>query len=90
MGKKAGGMGMRNMKLQKAESHDEMVEEICIIDNMLWKDFICAKYGLEDNFKVGDGQKVSFWNDNWIGQSSFETTVFRSLQFMFATTSNNF
>lgn len=21
------------------------------------------------NFKVGDGQKVSFWNDNWIGQA---------------------
>lgn len=24
------------------------------------------------NYKVGNGLKVSFWNDNWIGQAPFK------------------
>ncbi|CAN4081666.1 unnamed protein product [Withania somnifera] len=93
---------MKNLKLQNQSLIIKWLWKFGTRNNMLWKEVICAKYGMEDNwitnmvnipyscafwraimnlcpmmkaqimYKVGNGLKVSFWNDNWLGQSTLK------------------
>lgn len=50
MGKKAGGVGMRNLKLQNQSSMLKWLWKFGNGDNILWKEVISDKYGMEDNW----------------------------------------
>lgn len=41
----------------------------------LWKTIsnLWSKFSLKTSFKVGNGMKIAFWEDDWLGRGSLKT-----------------